>query len=75
MAAQERGLPVTTIDADGADLFVKEAGRGPPVLLIHGIAIDADSWRTVFDDLALEHRVIAYDRRRFSRSRADPVSD
>ena len=59
--------------ASGVELYVREAGSGPAVLLIHGTGIDADSWGGIFDDLAADHRVIAYDRRGFSRSKAAPV--
>src|SRR5688572_28607903 len=62
---------------DGVDLFHREAGplTGPPVLLIHGMGVDADTWGPVFDDLAQDHRVIAYDRRGHSRSTGEPVAD
>ena len=57
--------------ADGIELYLKEWGDpdGPPVILIHGWPLNADSW----DDQALAlanagHRVIAYDRRGFGRS-------
>lgn len=54
---------------DGTELYVKDWGDGPPVILIHGWPLSADSW----DDAALAiagagHRVIAYDRRGFGRS-------
>jgi 3-oxoadipate enol-lactonase len=66
---------MATLSADGVDLYYKEAGKGPPLLLIHGSGLDADGWGPVFDDLAQDHRVIAYDRRGFSRSRHDPIAD
>jgi pimeloyl-ACP methyl ester carboxylesterase len=58
---------VTT--ADGTRLYLKDWGKGRPVILIHGWPLSADSW----DDQALAladagHRVIAYDRRGFGRS-------
>ena len=54
---------------DGTEIYVKDWGDGPPVILIHGWPLSADSW----DDQALAiaeagHRVIAYDRRGFGRS-------
>lgn len=58
-----------TVRVDGADLWYREAGEGHPVLLIHGISIDADHWTPIFKDLAQDHRVIAYDRRGTTRSR------
>ena len=55
--------------ADGIELYIKEWGDGPPVVLIHGWPLNADSW----DDQALAladagYSVIAYDRRGFGRS-------
>ena len=57
-----------TVRVDAGELFVKEAGDGPSLLLIHGSGIDADTWGPIFDDLTRDFRVIAYDRRGFSRS-------
>ena len=58
---------VTT--SDGVELFVKDWGRGRPVVLIHGWPLSSDTW----DELALTfaengYRAIAYDRRGFGRS-------
>jgi pimeloyl-ACP methyl ester carboxylesterase len=53
----------------GTQLFYKEAGSGPPILLIHGTSIDADTWGEAFDALAADHRVVAYDRRGHTRTR------
>ncbi len=55
--------------SDGIELYIKEWGEGPAVVLIHGWPLNADSW----DDQALAlanagYRVIAYDRRGFGRS-------
>jgi pimeloyl-ACP methyl ester carboxylesterase len=60
------------IDVRGIDFFYEEAGRGAPVLLIHGAAGHADVWSSVFTSLAGDHRVIAYDRRAHTRSKAAP---
>ncbi|TRW17099.1 alpha/beta fold hydrolase [Glacieibacterium frigidum] len=55
--------------SDGAELYIKEWGDGPAVVLLHGWPLNADSW----DDQAYAianagFRVIAYDRRGFGRS-------
>lgn len=55
-------------------LHVREAGSGPAMLLIHGGSIDADSWGPVYDALASDRRVIAYDRRGTTRSRGAGIS-
>lgn len=62
-----------TVSVDGVDLFYTERGTGPPILLVHGLAGNADVWGEVFDLLARDHRVIAYDRRGFTRSTHPPV--
>ncbi len=54
---------------DNTHLYVKEWGRGRPVILLHGWPLSADSW----DDQAMAlaqagYRAIAYDRRGFGRS-------
>jgi non-heme chloroperoxidase len=54
---------------DKTKIYVKDWGSGPPVVLMHGWPLSADSW----DDQAMAiadagHRVIAYDRRGFGRS-------
>jgi pimeloyl-ACP methyl ester carboxylesterase len=47
----------------GYEIFVTEAGSGPPVLLVHGIYAGASSYeyRKLFGLLAASHRVIAFD--------------
>jgi pimeloyl-ACP methyl ester carboxylesterase len=62
-----------TVAVAGGALFYKEAGTGPPLLLIHGSAPDSRAWSPVFEDLARDHRVIAYDRRGYGRSACAPL--
>ena len=55
--------------SDKTTLYVKDWGAGPPVILLSGWPLTADSW----DDQAMViagsgYRVIAYDRRGFGRS-------
>lgn len=66
---------MTTITVNGVDLFYREKGNGSPILLIHGTSGNADIWGEISDTLASHHRVIAYDRRGFSRSVFPPVKD
>jgi len=51
-----------------------DRGEGPAVLLIHGAGPDADQWTEVIDDLARDHRVVAYNRRGYPGS-GEPVDD
>jgi pimeloyl-ACP methyl ester carboxylesterase len=60
--------------SDGARIFVKSVGEGPPVVLIHGWPLNADS----FDEIALGlaeagFRAVSYDRRGFGRSEQTPA--
>lgn len=64
---------MSSVSVDGVELFYRQAGSGPPILLIHGFGGSADVWEAPFELLAEEHRVIAYDRRGFSRSVHAPV--
>jgi non-heme chloroperoxidase len=59
---------------DGTELFVKDWGRGRPVILTHAWPLNADCW----DQQAIAlvdagYRVISYDRRGFGRS-SQPAS-
>jgi len=59
----------TITTKDNAQLYVKDWGKGRPVILISGWPLSSDSW----DDQALAiakagYRAIAYDRRGFGRS-------
>lgn len=54
---------------DGTGLYVKSWGEGPPVVLIHGWPLSADSWDPITHHLAENgFQAIAYDRRGFGRS-------
>ncbi len=63
------------IRIDGVDLHVSEVGEGSPVLLIHASGFDGDWPPALLDELARDHRVIAYDRRGYSRSSHPPIRD
>ena len=49
--------------ADDLDVAWFEAGRGDPLVLIHGLADDHRAWRRAVPDLMLRHRVVLYDLR------------
>jgi pimeloyl-ACP methyl ester carboxylesterase len=48
---------------DDIDVAWFEAGRGEPLILIHGLADDHRAWRRTVPDLMLRHRVVMYDLR------------
>jgi pimeloyl-ACP methyl ester carboxylesterase len=66
---------VQTLVVPGATLRYRTAGDGPPLVLIHGSATDMATWDGVVDELARDHRVIAYDRRGYGASTHRPVRD
>ena len=59
-----------SVEGAGVALNVVEHGSGAPVLLIHGLAADAEAMAPVAQALAGEARVIAYDRRGYGSSGA-----
>lgn len=60
----------STIVAGGLRLHYYDAGRGagPPLVLIHGLGDEADTWRHVLPQLAARRRVLALDLPGFGRS-------
>jgi pimeloyl-ACP methyl ester carboxylesterase len=58
------------VEGAGVALNVVEHGSGPSVLLVHGLASDAQALAPLADALAPLARVIAYDRRGYGSSGA-----
>ncbi len=57
------------ITRDGTEIFYKDWGIGPPVVLSHGWPLDADAWESQMVFLAARgYRCIAHDRRGHCRS-------
>jgi len=52
---------VTTATVHGRSVSYMEAGEGPVLLLVHGIAGTCENWREVIEPLARHHTVIAPD--------------
>src|SRR5512146_2929552 len=61
------------INARGSDFYYEEQGKGPPVLLIPPAGSTASTWGDLVGDLSRAGRVIAYDRRGYSRSGGETV--
>jgi pimeloyl-ACP methyl ester carboxylesterase len=61
-------MPVT--EAAGVELAYEDAGAGPPVVLVHGMAADRAAW-----DVVEGVRTIAYDRRGYGGSGAPEPYD
>ena len=66
---------LVAVSADGARLYVEIHGPegAPAVLLAHGWTCSTAFWAAQIRDLAVDHRVIAYDQRGHGRSPASPV--
>jgi pimeloyl-ACP methyl ester carboxylesterase len=66
-AASDRSGYIKT--KDGVDLFVKDWGRGRPIILTHAWPLSSDCWEQQAVSIAeAGYRVISYDRRGFGRS-------
>ena len=52
----------------GADIFVRSAGTGPVVVLIHGYAETSDSWAPLAAELIKSYTVVVPDLRGIGRS-------
>src|SRR5258708_11151842 len=68
VAAAQTSLPSsfksrTVASPEGADIFVRSAGTGPAVVLIHGYAETSDSWAPLAAELEKTYTVIVPDLR------------
>jgi pimeloyl-ACP methyl ester carboxylesterase len=61
------------VRARGTNFYYEEQGEGPPILLIPPAGSTASTWGTLAGDLAGSGRVIAYDRRGYTRSGGEVV--
>jgi pimeloyl-ACP methyl ester carboxylesterase len=65
-----RGFTARTVKINGVVLYVAEAGKGDPVVLLHGYPQSGEVWRLVAPELAKNHRVIIPDLRGMGLSEA-----
>jgi pimeloyl-ACP methyl ester carboxylesterase len=63
------------VNVGDVDLYYEEKGDGAPILLIPPSGATASTWGELVDDLADVGRVIAYDRRGYTRSGGGIVRD
>jgi 3-oxoadipate enol-lactonase len=56
------------VENDGARLYWREEGSGPPVLLIMGLSFTHDMWYRLIPALAPDYRAIVFDNRGMGRS-------
>ncbi len=76
-AAAQPSLPATfksqTISSpEGANIFVRSAGSGPVVVLLHGYAETSDSWEPLASELVKTYTVVVPDLRGIGRSSRPP---
>ena len=67
--------PAVAIDSGrvavaGGALYYEAAGKGAPVILLHGGNLDRRMWDEQFGELSQHYRVIRYDARGYGRSSA-----
>src|SRR6202163_3749529 len=62
----------TVTSPQGADIFVRSAGSGPVVVLLHGYAETSDSWAPLAADLIKSYTVVVPDLRGIGRSSRPP---
>jgi haloacetate dehalogenase len=66
------GFRAALIDTGEASIFVRSAGRGPPLLLLHGFPQTHLMWRDVAPALARDFTVVCADLRGYGRSSCPP---
>ncbi len=69
------GVPGSFIDVDGVRVHYVEAGRGAPLVLVHGFAGSTFSFRYVIPELARHYRVVALDLKGFGYSERPEGAD
>ena len=66
------GFDERTLPGDGADVFCRIAGGGPPLLLLHGYPQTGAMWAGIAPRLAERFTVVVPDLRGYGRSSAPP---
>jgi len=56
------------VEVGGVEIFVREAGSGDPLLLIHGLGMSSELWIHQFPAFAPHYRTLAVDLRGFGQS-------
>ena len=64
------GFWIMYLEKDDVSLYYEVMGEGDPLLLIHGLIVDADLFRETARILSRRYKVIIFDRRNISRSKS-----
>lgn len=59
-------MPIQSID--GKEFNLQRSGEGPPLILVHGVGADLESWDGVMRELGEAFDIIRYDQRGHGRS-------
>lgn len=63
---------MSSVSALSGQIYFRERGSGPPLLLVHGLMVTGEMFDPVIDHFAARHRVIVPDLRGHGRSRDLP---
>ena len=66
------GFESRVVAGDGANIFCRIGGEGPPVVLLHGYPESHVMWHRVALELAEHATVVALDLRGYGRSEVPP---
>ncbi|MBI5267602.1 MAG: alpha/beta hydrolase [candidate division Zixibacteria bacterium] len=66
-------MPFTT-GADNIRLYYEEAGRGTPIVFLHGFTLDHRMWTAQKEYFSKQYRVIVHDSRGHGKSDAPPTN-
>jgi pimeloyl-ACP methyl ester carboxylesterase len=72
LAGAGRTLVPRTTEVDGLRIAWGEAGTGPPIVLVHGLAASGWWWQRNLPALSAGHRVLVVDLAGFGASRRQP---
>ena len=63
-----RGFEAKWVRTNGADIFLRHGGKGPPLLLLHGNPQTLACWHKIAEPLARRFHVVAADLRGYGDS-------
>jgi len=75
LKAKYAGFPSIFVNALGMDVHVRDTGRGPAIVLIHGLFDSLHTWEDWATGLDDDHRVIRFDLPGHGLTGPDPTDD